>query len=236
MLEFVYKKMNYGAYCEWESVKHIGSDPFRRLVDDTLEKKPRTMLTTCIVNTLFRGKHLVAVDCDKFEDMQQASDYLSRNHIIDVVESSPDHFWIITDHATDLKTAIKIMQDVPGADKDHVRSSGGLSRITFRAFPKQVGYPKMGSAVFPDGPARLWLKEFRDYFTSGYYVAITELMKYYGLIEGGFARCSNCKAERITVGCHFCPRCGQPVEGANHDSSKIPATARSAPANVLVSG
>lgn len=101
--------------------------------------------TKSIWNWFHRRLHILVLDCDSLEEMYAAVKVLKRDNIPWAgIESSPDHFWIITDKVGTFKEILPILKSIPGVDKRYVKATETWKRLHLRAIPRKNSRPKFG--------------------------------------------------------------------------------------------
>jgi hypothetical protein len=209
-LEFLHKNTYSGYGGDIHKLKPIKDlRPELVTINDALDQNCRTIISTqCTQKFWSDNLHVLAVDCDSVEAKDKAVNQLSLQYAVDVVESSPEHFWVITDQVGTWKETALSLQRVDGADKDFVSISLAHQKITFRAFPKQIdfsqihAYPRMGTKVFHAGLSRDWLTLFRAYYTSKSFRALAAIIL-------SARTCRTCDMPSTGI---YCPRCGNKVD------------------------
>lgn len=98
-----------------------------------------------IWNRFRRRLHILVLDCDSLEEMYAAVRVLKRDNIPWVgIESSPDHFWIITDIVGTFKEIFPILKAIPGVDSRYVKATETWKRLHLRAISRKNSRPKFG--------------------------------------------------------------------------------------------
>lgn len=182
--------------------------PEQELLHDFVYNNNKILISTLVKRKFFGSLHLLAVDCDSKQCYESAHKYLSRMFNVETVQSSPDHYWLITDYVDKIGNVLKKMSSVPGVDPKYVNSCRSIGAVVFRAFPKKVGFPVMGDSVFPPGLARDWIIKFKNHFNSSCFKALTILLQ----AKLGI-HCPNCKSSQNSG--TFCSQCGTKLSQNN---------------------
>lgn len=120
--------------------------------------------TRSIWNWFRRRLHILVLDCDSLDEMYAAVRVLKRDNIGWVgIESSPDHFWIITDVVDTFKRIFPILEAMPGVDNSYIKATKTWKRLHLRAIPRQNSRPKFGKpADLRDQRVINWYNWFKE--------------------------------------------------------------------------
>jgi len=156
---------------------------------------------------LFRQLHVPAVDCDSPESLElvrkTAFDIAKTTHVN--VESSPGHYWVIFDTVKTWTESLTFLDKITGMDRRHIDMCRNYKRFMFRAFPKQLGFPRFPKRGPSNAIAGKWYWEVWNYFNSDLYLKVCTQM---GIQE---KECQNCKTQRHGK---FCFECGATIQPA----------------------
>ena len=146
----VRKYIGYGtSYYKMQEEKSV--DFFEIMLEQNL-----TNNMTGVISTFVRhpqgyffdrhSLHLLAADCDSTDALGLVIRSLRQTSNVyrySIWESSPQHYWIITDYAAPLKKCFAVLENIRGVDRAWVQDcrnkKGGLC---FRAFPKGGFIPR----------------------------------------------------------------------------------------------
>jgi len=132
---------------------------------------------TIVEKGLFKKTiHILAYDCDTFEDMVRATtDLFRKNMCHTVFESSPGRFWVITGMVGVFKDLYKTMELAAGVDREYVRHTRINKRFFLRAYPKNGYIPRVRARWRPEGSVvyssdyalyNEWVSNFIHYLNS----------------------------------------------------------------------
>lgn len=114
------------------------------------------------------SKYFLTLDCDSRQNGARAAKELDRRNIkYIVIESSPEHFWIICDYVDTLWNIIRIMEEIPGCDLEYIKFCASGKYIPLRAFLKSPHFPVFHGTDKLDQyskPFREWIKQFEAYW------------------------------------------------------------------------
>jgi hypothetical protein len=134
----------------------------------------RVTISTEVSKRWLRRQYILAIDCDSAFDKDRAVFFLENQckYETAVIESSPDHYWIITNHVGSLSEVTKIMGQVPGADEYHTECSARTG-ILFRGTPKidrpASFIPYFELETFGTGEVAEWYAAFKQYFQGDFF-------------------------------------------------------------------
>ena len=136
------------------------------------------VVTTCVQRNVRwpwplrkRRKSLsvMSLDCDGTDEMLAASHWLQTRLGINFVpiQSSPSHYWIITDLVDNTRAVLDVMAQIPGADSSHTALCRDWDDIFVRCLPKQ----NLALPIFPENTlqnplAMAWYNEFQAHWES----------------------------------------------------------------------
>jgi len=152
-------------------------------------------ISTLVVKKFWgRNQYLFAIDCDSPEARDMAiSEFdtiLGEKVPYAIIESTPNKYWIITEHIGSWKECIGKMRLIPGIDTNFINFCAKHKRIMLRAYPKGGIVPRIltfhtyrkdGMALTLDGSSpsayttfpsppdpgyffQMWLYRFRNYW------------------------------------------------------------------------
>jgi len=139
---------------------------------------------------LKRCKHVLALDCDSYEDMRLATGYLFAHDVSHaVIESTPGKYWVIVHKVGKFRELHNFMSTIPGVDREYVRLANNRKMFNLRAYPRQ-GYIPVLVGIWMSGDAarrgRLsfqsasyiayhhWLVDFQEYWLSALIVSVSD--------------------------------------------------------------
>lgn len=175
-LEYHKQKTFSGSYNTTIILPYVKSlDQFRQWISTTAKKHginevPATV-STCLpyptrslLNFFRKRLQILVLDCDDLESMYAAVRILKRDNIQWAgIESSPDHFWIITDKIGTFSELLQILEAIPGVDPDYVKFTKVYERFHLRAISNSAGSPKFGpSDDLRDHRVIDWYAEFQE--------------------------------------------------------------------------
>lgn len=85
--------------------------------------------------------HVMVLDCDGTDEMLAASHMLATDGIgFALIQSSPSHYWIVTDFIAPLDDVLVKMRTIPGADTEHIEMCEKFGIVAIRgvALPGRV--------------------------------------------------------------------------------------------------
>lgn len=174
------------------------------LVNDSfMLNSMKQFMTTRLPRRLFRrAKHIMALDCDSYNDMRSATGSLFFNQISHcVIESSPGRYWVIADRVGRVKELYPLMM-IAGVDRDYVRFTDYRESFHLRAYPKNGFIPRQvgiwmsrdinsfrthtGNTPEHYRLYREWLSAFLDYWNSSDMRFVAGNLRTSTLDNGGF--------------------------------------------------
>lgn len=126
----------------------------------------RVLISTQVAES---SLHLLALDCDSREDVGKAVQDLNVRGIgYALIESSPFHFWIITDFIGSVSECISVMNNITGTHSEYITWARRQGDLFLRAFPRNGFRPILGEISFrlSCGKAFEWFKAFSGYWHS----------------------------------------------------------------------
>jgi hypothetical protein len=169
-LRFYTQTIKYGTYSQKDVLKEL-------TVSSVYIELKKQYLTTeqnlkCVISTQvsgwwkFRRRWILVLDCDSFSDKEKAVEELRLLSIkYKVFLSSPNKYWIVTNHIGSLRSCINFMQCIPGVDREFVACCEKFERVIIRAFPKAGYRPNLVTNYDTfDGKANLWVNLFKSYW------------------------------------------------------------------------
>jgi len=113
----------------------------------------------------FNRTHFLALDCDSQEDMIAAAACLKRDNINWIpIESSDNHFWLITDFIGSSKEIVDKIQTIVGVDRQYVELTTSNGICFMRATPTVGKVPKINRdniGELRDSRIIEWLNEYQ---------------------------------------------------------------------------
>lgn len=131
------------------------------------------VVTTCVGKKLFnpllpfagRSLYFMGLDCDDLQSALAAINYLEKHNIGWArIESSQDHYWIITDYIDTAPKVIDRMKYIAGVDKKFIEVCEKHNSCQFRASPRLNKIPNFESYEIhgiTDQRVLNWLEEYR---------------------------------------------------------------------------
>lgn len=118
-------------------------------------------------------KWVLALDCDSEADKDVAVLELGLQKLgFKAFQSSPNHYWIITNYVASHKKCLEKMKTIPGVDPSFKHFCYGMKGIYIRAFPKnaflpslEIGFSPLSSKVLKFvGLVREWFSSETPYW------------------------------------------------------------------------
>jgi len=107
----VYRKQKWDKF----STDMLYDSLTRPSIGDSHPPMKQYLSTKVNIGVFKRSKHLMVLDCDSFDDMVMATDYLFGREISHVVvESSPGKYWVLTDMVGKFKDLYNCIRVIPG--------------------------------------------------------------------------------------------------------------------------
>ncbi len=183
-IEFVIERsysIGYGKESSFN--RNINRDKFYRLVGDIFEGRHYVVSSRIInrylsapIDFIRRWKccasihdfndHIMVLGCDGTDEMLGAVAMLIKDNIgYATIQSSPSHYWIITDYIAKFKSVIAKMRSIPGVDLNYIQFAEQHATLYLRAIALPNRVP-----IFPDtskltNPRSIVFYElFRDHF------------------------------------------------------------------------
>lgn len=152
--------ISYGAYSAKDILKEVPEDQVgTALKNQYLGNKLGIVLSSQVSGWwIFRKKWLLVLDCDSLVDKEKTLDELCLLGIkFKVIQSSPLHYWVVTNYIGSFKKCMLIMSAIPGVDKNFIEFCDKYEKIVLRVFPKE-GYRPNTAQDFDSfsGRAKLW--------------------------------------------------------------------------------
>lgn len=138
-------------YLERYVVKHNGLLPY-------------VGMHTCVAP----NRHVMVLDCDATDRMIASCHWLKYIEInYCVVESSPDRYWVITDHITTMDKLIARISSIPGVDHNFVNFIVRNKITNIRAHPKEEQIPTFPDKVNLKRKESIgWLNQLKEWYES----------------------------------------------------------------------
>lgn len=115
-------------------------------------------------------RSIMCLDCDSEGAMLAALHYIKieLKYNCYVVESSPNHYWIITDYAAPFIEVYKLIQTIPGIDEKYVSYMKASKDIVLRSFFKENGAaPKFVDNMQLTDPSIIeWVDALKSFWES----------------------------------------------------------------------
>ena len=159
VLEYYQQYKQFSAYGPETKMRMCNLILFRHWISATAKDTkwneiPATVSTRLpytaksILNPFHRRLHILVLDCDSLDEMYAAVRVLKRDSIPWAgIESSPDHFWIITDIIGTFKEIFLILEAFPGVDSNYIKAAKNWKRLHLRAIPRKDSRPKFGEST-----------------------------------------------------------------------------------------
>ena len=97
----------------------------------------RGLVSTQVAESNQYTLHLLALDCDSREDTEKAIRDLNVRGIgYSLIESSPFHFWIITDFIGSVSECLSVMDNIKGTHSEYITWTRRQGYLFLRAFPR----------------------------------------------------------------------------------------------------
>jgi len=108
-------------------------------------------------------QHIMVLDCDDLESMYAATRVLKRDGIRWAgIESSPDHFWIITDKVGAFRRLFPVLAAIPGVDRKYVEFAKERKCFCLRGIRKSKSKPGFGTTENLRDPRVIdWFNSFK---------------------------------------------------------------------------
>lgn len=129
-----------------------------------------------------RAKHVAVLDCDSEDAMLAAAHWIKTEYGVAYtpIESSPGHYWLVTDLVGTIDHLIYQMHEIPGIDPKFIDLCRRQRMISVRVHPKvcegetiQLRSPKFRPDSALTNPlAKGWYNAFVSYFDSPDYKKI----------------------------------------------------------------
>lgn len=112
------------------------------------------------------AKHIMVLDCDSLDNMIAACRTLKIDNIgYVVIESSPHHYWVVTNYIGNITDVTDRMSGIPGTDLNHMRLSRARGHISIRATPQVRSIPSFPSDISVlHKTVRRWYLRFKSNF------------------------------------------------------------------------
>jgi hypothetical protein len=127
-------------------------------------------ISTQVWGFLFWKRWVLVLDCDSIIDRDRAIEEIrSMDLKYDVMESSPEKFWIIVNYTGSFRKCINLMCEIPGVDTNFISKCERDRKIVLRAFPKNGYVPGTINDPYSEchGRVKDWFYSFRNWWRSG---------------------------------------------------------------------
>jgi hypothetical protein len=115
-----------------------------------------------------KSQYFLTLDCDSPQNGRRATKELDRRNIkYIIIESSPDHFWIVCDYVDTLANIVHIMEEIPGCDIEYIKFCWNGKYIPLRAFLKSPHFPVFHGMDQLDqysSQFQEWIRQFEAYW------------------------------------------------------------------------
>jgi hypothetical protein len=177
-LEYQLEKTWTDSYCgAWVQVWSVTEEEYLREINDVTTKRYGSVSTLVerrcptVLNwfSCYRQSwdlYLMVLDCDSTDAMLACCRVLNQDEIgYALIQSSPSHYWVVTDYIDTFNNVITKMKTLPGADERHVNHASHIGRVSVRG----VAVPGRVPIFYND------LEGLRDQRAVGWYRALHQL-------------------------------------------------------------
>ncbi len=110
--------------------------------------------------------HIMVLGVDSMDKLIAAAHFLHSQKIAYIdIQSSPGHYWVVTDYVSSFRSALNLARKVPGVDDQYLNLCEKHDRFILRGIRKPGAIPEFKDYKdFPNSHVRQWLSEFEELF------------------------------------------------------------------------
>lgn len=133
------------------------------------------VVDTVVKKRWWNSDHLMVLDVDSKTNLERTQLWLKAMGItFGLIESSRDHYWVVTNVVAKISKIKEMMSVIPGVDQEFIAMCDRKYQINIRACPKlnALERPIFHEFQYTNPLAGAWFESLKEFYNSPYYDAM----------------------------------------------------------------